>query len=40
MNAMLLSLPEPATDGVLAIVPLGLKLLHFDFERNIMSWEK
>ncbi len=27
-------------DGLLAIHTLGLKILHFDFDRNIMSWNR
>lgn len=27
-------------DGILAASPLGLKRLGFDFQRNVLSWEK
>ncbi len=37
---ILADLPSEETDGVLSISQLDLKILHFDFERNLMSWNK
>lgn len=31
---------DQPTDGVLAVAPLNLKILHFDFEHNILSWRE
>ena len=28
------------TDGLLSVVQLGAKIIHFDFDRNLMTWKK
>ncbi|MGA2262648.1 MAG: aspartyl protease family protein [Acidobacteriota bacterium] len=40
LSAILLDLPDQTKDGLLSVMQLGLKILHFDFERNLMSWKK
>jgi predicted aspartyl protease len=37
---ILLDLPNQAKDGVLSVWQLGLRVVHFDFERKLMSWNK
>jgi len=39
-GGILVDLPNEAKDGLLSVKQLGLKILHFDFERNLMSWKK
>ena len=39
-SGILMDLPNQATDGLLSVKQLGLKIVHFDFERNLMSWKK
>ena len=39
-SGMLLDRPNQAKDGLLSVRQLGLKVVHFDFERNLMSWRK
>ncbi len=39
-SAILLDLPNQAKDGLLSVWQLGLKIVHFDFERKLMSWNK
>jgi hypothetical protein len=38
LPGLLMAAQDQPTDGVLAIAPLHLKILHFDFERNILAW--
>ena len=40
LSGILVDLPEQAKDGVLSVRQLGLKIVHFDFEANLMSWKK
>lgn len=40
LPALILDAQDQPTDGVLAVAPLNLKILHFDFERNILSWRE
>jgi len=40
LSAILLDLPDQTKDGLLSVMQLGLKILHFDFECNLMSWKK
>ena len=39
-SAILMDLPNEAKDGLLSVKQLGMKTVHFDFERNLMSWKK
>ena len=39
-SGILMDLPNEAKDGLLSVRQLGLKIVHFDFERNLMSWKK
>ncbi len=39
-TGILLDLPNQAKDGVLSVWQLGLQIVHFDFERKLMSWNK
>ena len=29
-----------AGDGLLSVIQLGPKIIHFDFERNLMTWKE
>jgi hypothetical protein len=41
LTAMVIDNPRPERwDAVLGVGSLGLKRIHFDFERRILSWEK
>jgi predicted aspartyl protease len=40
LNAILMELPSQAKDGLLSVWQLGLKIVHFDFKQNLMSWKK
>jgi predicted aspartyl protease len=40
LAAIVVNLPDEPTDGVLSVYQLGLKILHFDFDSNLMSWNK
>jgi hypothetical protein len=40
LSGIAVNLPEQAKDGLLPITKLGLKIVHFDFESNLMSWNK
>jgi hypothetical protein len=39
-SGILMDLRNQAKDGLLSVRQLGLKIVHFDFERNLMSWKK
>ncbi len=39
-SGILMDLPNQAKDGLLSVRQLGLKIVHFDFERNLMTWNK
>jgi len=39
-SGILLDLPNQAKDGLLSPRQLGMQIVHFDFERNLMSWNK
>lgn len=40
LNGILMDLPNQSKDGLLSVWQLGLKIVHFDFERKLMSWNK
>jgi len=40
LSGVLMDLPNQGKDGLLPVTQLRLKILHFDFERNLMSWNK
>jgi len=40
LSGILVELKDQPKDGLLSVKQLGLKMLHFDFERNLMSWKK
>jgi len=35
-----LNASDQPLDGVMAVVPLNIRVLHFDFARNLLSWNK
>ncbi len=39
-SGILLDLSNQEKDGLLSLRQLGLQIIHFDFERNLMSWNK
>ena len=39
-SGILMDLSIEAKDGLLSVRQLGLKIVHFDFERNVMSWKR
>ena len=39
-SGILVDLPNQAKDGLLSLWQLGLQIVHFDFEQNLMSWKK
>jgi hypothetical protein len=39
-SGILMDIPNEAKDGLLSVWQLDLKIVHFDFERNLMSWNK
>ncbi len=39
-SGILLDLPNQAMDGLLSLRQLRMQIVHFDFERNLMSWTK
>jgi len=40
LDGILMDLPNQSKDGLLSVWQLGLKIVHFDFKRNLMSWKK
>ena len=40
LGGILLDLKDQPKDGLLSVKQLGLKILHLDFERNLMSWKR
>jgi len=39
-SGILMDLPNQAKDGLLSARQLGLRIVHFDFKQNLMSWNK
>ncbi len=40
LGGVALDASDQPLDGVMAVVPLNIKVLHFDFVRNLLSWNK
>jgi hypothetical protein len=40
LGGILLDLKDQPKDGLLSVKQLGLKILHLDFERDLMSWKR
>jgi hypothetical protein len=40
LSGILIDQPNQAKDGLLSVTQLRLKILHFDFDGNLMSWRK
>jgi predicted aspartyl protease len=40
LGGVVLNATDQPLDGVMAVVPLNIKILHFDFMHNLLSWNK
>jgi hypothetical protein len=40
LSGVVLNASDQPLDGVMAVVPLNIRVLHFDFARNLLSWNK
>ena len=40
LSGVVLNASDQPLDGVMAVVPLNIKVLHFDFMRKLLSWNK
>jgi len=40
MSAIVSEARNQPNDGLLSVVQLGPKIIHFDFDRNLMTWKK